>query len=131
MSLLFADGGAAFARQWAEAWNRRDVECVLSKFADDAVFMTPYSQALGMPAPIQGKDELRKYWILALSRVRGELRFEVETVLVDERARAITIVYDSHRGHDRTRAVEIMHLDDKMERVVRAEALYGAVFFPE
>jgi uncharacterized protein (TIGR02246 family) len=32
---------AAFARQWVTAWNDRDVEAVLSHFADDAVFTSP------------------------------------------------------------------------------------------
>ena len=30
-----------YAQQWAEAWNRRDLEALLEHFKDDVVFSSP------------------------------------------------------------------------------------------
>ena len=119
-----------FASAWAEAWNKRDLDAVLDNFAEDCLFFSPKSQAFGLEPPIRGKEALRAYWVKALAAHRSDLKFEVEMALLDEKSRAITIIYESHHGHDRVRAVEIMHFDSS-GLVSRSEALYGVVVWPE
>lgn len=34
----------AFARDWVQAWNRRDLESLLSCYADDAEFRSPLAR---------------------------------------------------------------------------------------
>jgi hypothetical protein len=72
----------AFAKLWAEAWNRRDVEAVLAHFHDDALFTSPVAQQVGYPTGvIRGKAELRRYWVSALAKT-PDLHFEVTRVFV-------------------------------------------------
>jgi len=72
----------AFAREWAEAWNRRDVEAVLAHFHEDALFTSPVAQQVGyLTGMIRGKAELRRYWVTALGR-NPDLHFEVTRVFV-------------------------------------------------
>ncbi len=57
-----------FANRWISAWNRRDVETVLSYYADEVVFTSPTAQHLVPESGgvVRGKDALRSYWIRAL-----------------------------------------------------------------
>lgn len=65
-----------FARQWVEAWNRRDVEAVLRLYAEDVVFTSPNALRVvpDSGGRVHGKDELRSYWTRALAGNPG-LRF--------------------------------------------------------
>src|ERR1041384_3300860 len=81
-----------FAQEWAEAWNRRDVEAVLAHFHDDVVFTSPTALAVvGTPA-VHGKAALRDYWSRALSRITS-IRFRVDRVLWDGEQRELAIIY--------------------------------------
>jgi SnoaL-like domain len=68
----------AFARRWVRAWNDRDVEAVLSHFAEDAVFSSPLADRVvpGSGGVICGKEALRRYWTEALRHNPG-LHFEL------------------------------------------------------
>jgi ketosteroid isomerase-like protein len=58
----------AFAATWVSAWNRRDVEAVLTHFAEDVVFTSP-TAARVVPESggiVRGKGALRAYWLRAL-----------------------------------------------------------------
>ncbi len=115
----------AFARDWTEAWNRRDAEAVLAHYADDAVFVSPTAaRVVGRPV-IEGKAALRAYWQKALEQIES-LHFTLEEALWSARAETLTVVYQAQLGGQApTRAVETMHF--RAGRIVRAEALYGAV----
>ncbi len=57
-----------FADQWISAWNARDIETVLTHYADDIVFTSPTATRV-VPetgGTVRGKDALRRYWRLAL-----------------------------------------------------------------
>jgi ketosteroid isomerase-like protein len=59
----------AYARLWADDWNRRDLDAVLEHFADDVTFSSPKAeQTVGAPT-VRGKDALRAYWQRALARI--------------------------------------------------------------
>ncbi len=91
---------AVFARRWVKAWNDRDVEAVLSDFADDAVFTSPLAARVvpGSGGEICGKEALRRYWTEALRRNPG-LHFDFVSVYfgVD----TIVIRFRTQEGTDR------------------------------
>ena len=58
-----------FAADWAQAWNRRDVEAVLAHFRDDIIFASPTALAVTGSPVVHGKDALRAYWTKALARI--------------------------------------------------------------
>ena len=90
-----------FAADWAEAWNRRDVESVLAHFRDDVIFASPTALAVTGSPVVHGKDALRAYWTAALART-GSIRFSVLRVLWDAASRELAIIYlaeiDSRSG---------------------------------
>jgi hypothetical protein len=86
----------AFARAWMSAWNDRDIDRILSHYADGIVFHSPrIAFVMGNgAASVAGKAALRDYWTEALERA-PELFFELETVLTG--SDALTILYTNHR----------------------------------
>lgn len=118
----------AFARAWTEAWNRRDVEAVLAHYTDDATFTSPKAERFTGSAVVHGKAALRTYWQTALARLES-LCFTLEEALWSARTETLTVVYQAELGGQApTRAVEIMRF--RAGRIVRGEALYGAVSVP-
>ncbi len=111
---------AKFAKQWARDWNARDVEAVLSHFADGVVFTSPVAARV-VPASggvVRGKTALRAYWTLALSKV-PDLRFEVVSVFAG--VDTLVIVY---RNHKRDLVAEVLEMEEGL--VVRGHGTYLA-----
>ncbi len=72
---------AAFADKWIDAWNSRDIDAVLSLYADDVVFTSPTALRF-VPktgGTVHGKDALRSYWTRALEQ-NEDLHFELINV---------------------------------------------------
>jgi hypothetical protein len=94
--MITSDSAEQFAREWAKAWNDRDLEAILVHYADDVVFHSPRIQEVtGDPvAFVSGKEALRAYWAKALDLAR-DLFFEVDQVF--RGSDAVTIVYTNHR----------------------------------
>ena len=60
----------AFAREWVQAWNRRDLESLLACYADDVEFLSPLAaKLLGV---FQGMDSIVVHF-----QVRGRNGAEV------------------------------------------------------
>jgi ketosteroid isomerase-like protein len=85
-----------FAREWVQAWNRRDLESLLSHYADDVEFRSPLAAKLlgGTSGVVRGKQNLRGYFTKALAAFPGDLGIEllgvydgVESVVVHFQAR--------------------------------------------
>jgi ketosteroid isomerase-like protein len=94
--MLTRDFADAFANDWLSAWNDRDIDRILSHYADDVVFHSPRI-ALVMcndAMSVHGKKALQTYWTEALSRSR-QLFFTVDDILVS--SDAVTILYTNHR----------------------------------
>lgn len=56
-------------REWMAAWNAHDLERILSHYADDIVFESPFAQKL-FPASggkVEGKGRLREYFSKGLA----------------------------------------------------------------
>jgi len=86
----------AFAEDWVEAWNARDLAAVVDHYADDVTFHSPRIRAVtGQDVDrVVGKEALRAYWQAALERA-PELHFEIDRVLLG--SDCCTILYRNHR----------------------------------
>ncbi len=94
--MLDRNKAETFARAWVAAWNDRDIDRILSHYADNVVFHSPrIARVMGNgAASVSGKAELRDYWTEALKHA-PELFFELEAVLTS--SDAITLLYTNHR----------------------------------
>jgi RNAse (barnase) inhibitor barstar/ketosteroid isomerase-like protein len=112
----------AFAAEWVDAWNSKDLERVLAHYADDVVLTSPLAARV-VPASngtIRGKAALRAYWTEALAKT-GALHFTLEDVLSG--AGTITILYRNHRAE---RVTETLVFDGA-GLVARVVVAYRAV----
>jgi ketosteroid isomerase-like protein len=119
------DDALDYARRWAEAWSRRDLEAVLGHFARDVVFSSPKAlQAVGVPT-VRGKEALRAYWEAALRDV-GSIRFTVVRIIWDADTAELAIIYDRDVDGRRDRAAEVLRFGASGQ-VVAGEVFYGVV----
>src|SRR5437660_91789 len=58
-----------FAADWVAAWNRHDLDAILSHYADDVVFTSPFAVRLTGDGTVRGKPALRAYFAAALTRL--------------------------------------------------------------
>lgn len=110
-----------FARSWMAAWNRRDLDRVLSHYADDFEFYSPFivqvtGDAVGR---VQGKEQVRAYWSEGLRRV-PDLQFELLAV-----CRGIKSVVIHYRGLKGVLAAEVFYFDSE-GKVKASSAHYAA-----
>jgi ketosteroid isomerase-like protein len=70
-----------FAARWVRDWNARDLDGLLSHFADDVTFTSPAATQLipGSDGVVRGKAALRAYWAEGLRRI-PDLHFHVLAV---------------------------------------------------
>ncbi|GET39648.1 nuclear transport factor 2 family protein [Microseira wollei] len=71
------------AQNWLDDWNRHDLDAILSHYAEDIEFTSPFIVQLmnDSRGKIQGKSALREYFAKGLAAY-PELRFELEQILV-------------------------------------------------
>jgi hypothetical protein len=107
------------ARHWIEAWNDHDLERILSHYADDVVFSSPFIQKMGMSpsGAIVGTQALLAYFKAALARY-PTLTFRLHAVFrgID----SVTLLYESVNG---LLAAETMVLNQR-HQVSRVLAQY-------
>jgi ketosteroid isomerase-like protein len=117
--MLTTQDAARFADEWFAAWNAHDLDAILSHYADEIDFVSPFVAVLnGDPAGVvRGKEELRAYFARAFERF-PDLRFEPLDVLVG--VDSITLSYVSVGNR---RAAEVMTLGPD-GRAVRVLAHY-------
>jgi ketosteroid isomerase-like protein len=113
----------AFAAEWANAWNDRDIEQVLARFHEEVEFTSPTAlSVMGVPT-VRGKESLREYWTKALARI-SSLRFSVDRVVWDPDHRELAIIYTSETDGKARRVSENLRLDAE-GKVVAAEVFHG------
>ena len=118
-------GAAEYAARWAAAWNRKDLQEILSHFADDVVFSSPKAlDTMGVPT-VRGKAELREYWQRALARIET-IDFSVVRVIWDGRSREMAIIYDRFVNGRRDRAAEVLRFGEG-DVVISGEVFYGVI----
>jgi nitronate monooxygenase len=112
----------ALADRWYEAWNAHDLDRILSHYADDVVFSSPFTAALGFASSgtVVGKAALRSYWTHALDRF-PELHFEPLGAYFG--ASSLTLHYRTVAG---LTATEVMELGPD-GLITRAAAHYDRV----
>jgi ketosteroid isomerase-like protein len=96
-----------FASGWVQAWNQRDLEAVLSHYAEDVEFESPLAaKLLNEPSGIvRGRERLREYFRKALAAFPGDLQI---VLLGTYRGVNSRLVHFEARGR---RAIEVMELD--------------------
>lgn len=104
------------AEEWVDAWNRHDLELILSHYAEDVEFTSPFvRRVLGAnDATLHGVGALRDYFGRALS-VFPDLRFELYQVL--EGAESVVLYYRSVRGLFAAETMEL-NREGKVRRVL-------------
>jgi ketosteroid isomerase-like protein len=111
---LSHEDAARFAQAWIEAWNSRDVDAILSHYADDVSFSSPFVVKLsgrenGM---LNGKDELRAYFLSALETF-PDLHFADLTFFI-----GMSEVVLAYRSVWDVQAAEYMQLNEALQAVV-------------
>jgi hypothetical protein len=118
MDTFSHDAAEAFAADWLDAWNRHDINAILSHYADDVVFLSPVAEQRVGNGRVVGRDALARYWSAGLSQ-QPLLQFELEKVLTG--FETITICYRNHRGQAVAETFEF----NQSGKVVRAYACYS------
>ncbi len=112
-----------FGQQWAQSWNRRDIEAVLSHFTEDCSFESPFAEKHAGTNRVRGKAALRTYWQKAIGDI-GDIHFAVDFVAANATKRAITIVYRAHLGQRHLHACERLIFNEQ-GLVSSGMGLYG------
>ena len=88
---------ATLGRDWIAAWNSRDLERILTLYAEDSEMTSDKVQALGFDSSgtLRGKASLRMYWGKALQLVPG-LRFDLIDLFISPDS--VVILYTNDRG---------------------------------
>ena len=86
-----------FVQDWLEAWNTRDLERVLTHFADEVTFTQPLAAQIfaASDGVVSSKDALRSYWTQRLDH-NPDLHFELVGTYVG--VDTIVINYRNQRG---------------------------------
>jgi ketosteroid isomerase-like protein len=109
----------AFAKDWIQSWNRRDVEAVLEHYTEDVEFQSSLVVMLlgETSGTVRGKQNLRDYFRKALEAFPGDLNIE----LLDAYQGVDSLLV--HFQASGRRAVEVMELNQEGKvRMVRAFA---------
>ena len=98
---------AALGRDWIAAWNSRDLERILTLYADACEMTSDKIQALGFDSggTLRGKAKLRMYWGKALSLVPG-LQFDLIDLFISPDS--VVVFYANERG---ARICEYLRVD--------------------
>jgi ketosteroid isomerase-like protein len=88
---------AALGREWIARWNSRDLERVLSLYADDFEMTSDLVQRLGfdLSGTLCGKDKVRTYWAKGLA-LAPDLHFELIDTYVSPDS--VVVFYQNERG---------------------------------
>jgi SnoaL-like domain len=104
------------AKEWIDAWNRHDLDSILSHYAENVEFTSPFVDKLmgELSCTIKGKNKLSVYFGKGLEAYPG-LNFELLNILTG--VKSLTLYYKSVEG---MLAAEVMFLDSEgsIERVI-------------
>jgi hypothetical protein len=114
------DEAKYFAEHWVAAWNKHDIDAVLTHYTDDFCMTTPMIQrVLNIESgSLKGKKAVGDYWKAALQKV-PDLRFSIIEVTcgID----SVSIYYNAIMGK---KAIETFFFDKK-GKVYKALATYN------
>ncbi len=107
----------AHALSWIDAWNRHDVEEILSHYADDVVFQaaTVVRRRNRRDGILRGKAELRAHFAKGLE-LAPDLHFELEEIFHCPGGYAVL-----YRRNNGNRVIDVVELDEsQLIRCARA-----------
>jgi ketosteroid isomerase-like protein len=108
----------AFAEDWVAAWNRHDLERILSHYAEDVVFRSRKAARLVGTGTVKGKAALRDYWSKALAG-QPDLKFTLGAVYLGHEM--VTLAYRNQRGIEATETFQF----GADGRVIRSAACHA------
>jgi hypothetical protein len=108
----------AFADSWLDAWNAHDIERVLSHFAHDAVFLSPFATRIlpDSDGVLRGQAAVREYWTAGLAAM-PDLHFEIVNLFT-----GVDTVVINYRNQNGGLVNEVMTFKDGL--IVRGEGTY-------
>lgn len=114
------DDARQFAEHWVNAWNKHDLEEVLSHYTDDFEMTTPMIQkVLGIASgTLKGKKAVGDYWRAALQKM-PDLKFTL--IDVTSGVDSVSLYYDAVLGK---RAIETFFFS-RDGKVFKALATYN------
>ena len=109
-----------FANDWIAAWNRRDLNHILSHYTDDFTLSSPFimERANEPSGMLRGKKAIGGYWMKSLM-LRPNLKFELRAVFTG--IDSVVIVYGRMDGRVGAECFEF----DATQKVCRSSAHYG------
>lgn len=119
-----AQKAQTYAAQWIADWNARNLEAILSHYAENVVFRSPKAERLMQMPEVRGKEALRAYWGRALEN-NPALHFTLRNAFWNEALRELTIFYLSRSTQGTVYACETMRLNDE-DAIVEGIAYYSA-----
>lgn len=113
-----------FAAAWAAAWNAVDIDTVVAHLALNAEMRSPVAQRLTGRPSVQGRENIRAYWVKAYGHIKHP-NLRLEACSWDDSLRRLTVWWQADLPGGATRASEYMDFNDD-GLVHRSEAFYGA-----
>ena len=98
---------AALGRDWVDAWNARDLERVLSLYAEEVEMASDRIPAMGYDpsGTVRGKPDLRAYWSKALALIPNLHFTLIDTYVSPD---SVVVFYENERGR---KICEYLRLD--------------------
>ncbi|HEY1799712.1 MAG TPA: nuclear transport factor 2 family protein [Terriglobales bacterium] len=118
--MLTEENARRFATEWFDAWNSRDLDRIISHYADNIVLISPVAaKLLNDPAgAVRGKQALRAYFQKGLEAY-PQLKFEPIEVMWG--LSSVVLYYVNQKG---TKSGEFMEIDSD-GKVVKVVANYS------
>lgn len=112
---LHAEFARDFARDWADAWNRHDLDRILAHYEEDVVLTSPVAaKLLNGDGTVRGKTALREYFQRGL-RAYPNVRFDLIDVLWG--METIVLYYVNNVRGSKTAEVMLMNAAGKIRQV--------------
>lgn len=114
--MISQEKAAQIAKDWIDSWNRRDLDSIMSHYAEEIELTSPIViKLLGDESgTVRGKDALRGYFEKGLA-VHPDLRFEMIEVFTG--VNSIVLYYKRRNGPPGAEMM-VLNREDKIERVI-------------
>jgi len=99
---------ASFAHEWIAAWNKHDIDAILSHYTDNVLFYSPFIPLLKFndTGVITSKEDLKKYFEIGLKNF-PDLYFDLHEYFVG--TNTVVLYYTSVNGR---KALEVFELNE-------------------
>ena len=105
------------AKDWVDAWNRRDLDGLLGMYAHNVVLHSPFAKLFAKEGTVVGREQLRTYWAEVLRRTSD---ISIELIAIYTGHRAMTLHY---RDGNQRNCMETMLFDEDDKIVLETACL--------